>query len=175
MKKSLWGLVAILAFSPALAYAACITSIPETSPLARFIDNGDGTVTDARTALMWTRCSLGQTWNGTTCVGTASKHTWQAALQQADTFAYAGHTDWRLPNVKELVSIVERRCSNPSINETIFPATPTFWFWTSSPSAQGPGTHAHNVSFSDGTDLVDYKQHSNTSFYHHVRLVRAAR
>lgn len=175
MNRVLCTLVVIWALAPTLLQAACNANIDETTPTARFIDNGDGTITDARTALMWVRCASGQSWNGSACTGTATKHTWQDALQLADTSSYAGLTNWRLPNVKELVSIVEQRCSNPAINETIFPATPTFYFWTGSPLAQGMGNWAHNVSFSDGSDSVDNKAYPDTFFYAHIRLVREAR
>lgn len=45
----------------------------------RYVDHQDGTVTDVLTDLMWMRCYLGQTWNGSTCTGDASKITWSEA------------------------------------------------------------------------------------------------
>lgn len=42
--------------------------------IGHYIDNGDGTVTDTRTGLTWMRCALGQTWDGSTCVGVAGEH-----------------------------------------------------------------------------------------------------
>lgn len=63
-----------------------------------FTDNGDGTVTDEATGLMWSQSDSG------------SGMTWQEALawaEQANTEQYLGHSDWRLPNVKELQSIVD--------------------------------------------------------------------
>jgi len=61
-------------------------------------DNGDGTVTDNATRLMWTQADSSTGMN------------WQAALawaQEKNTQNYLGHNDWRLPNVKELQSIVD--------------------------------------------------------------------
>jgi hypothetical protein len=55
-----------------------------------FTDNGDGTITDAATGLMWTRSDSGTTMN------------WEQALSYAEKLEYAGHNDWRLPNAKEL-------------------------------------------------------------------------
>ncbi len=60
-----------------------------------FTDNGDGTITDKATHLMWM-----QTDNG-------AGLRWEDALRYADTTTYAGHSDWRLPSVKELQSIVD--------------------------------------------------------------------
>jgi len=87
--------------------------------------------------LVWKRCSEGQTWNSTTCTGTASTFTWGQALQQAQTVninGFAGFSDWRVPNLKELSSIVERQCRAPAINVSIFPATPNLVYWTATPS-----------------------------------------
>lgn len=60
-----------------------------------FVDNGDGTITDSATGLMWTQGDSGRAM------------TWEAALAYAESLDYAGHTDWRLPNPKELQSIVD--------------------------------------------------------------------
>jgi hypothetical protein len=154
--------------------AGCVNSIPVTTPTTRFIVNGDGTVSDTYTGLMWMRCSLGQTWDGTTCTGTAAQYQWADALTQAQSSAFATYTDWRLPSVKELVSIVERSCANPSVNSTIFPATPTWYFWTNSPSVSGSGTNVHVVAFGQGFDTADAKTNVDPMFHYHVRLVRVA-
>ncbi len=60
-----------------------------------FVNNGDGTVTDNATGLMWTRDD-----NGAAVL-------WEDALDYAETSSFAGYSDWRLPNVKELQSIVD--------------------------------------------------------------------
>jgi hypothetical protein len=96
-------------------------------------------VTDTATGLTWKRCSEGQSWDGATCAGSAMYHTWQQALQVADTASYAGQSDWRLPNAKELASIVEQACYSPAIDEAVFPATPSSYYWSSSPGASNAG------------------------------------
>jgi len=123
----------------ALAAQACVPAIQPTAPTSDFIDNGNGAVTHTLTGLMWMRCSQGQVWNGTTCTGVASTFTWIGALNQASGFntggGFAGFTDWRVPNVKELQSIAEMQCTSPAMNTTIFPSLPTtFFYWTSSPN-----------------------------------------
>ena len=67
-----------------------------------FVDNGDGTVTDRATGLMWMRQDSGQLG-----AGAGGALDWGTALAWADTLTLAGHDDWRLPNVKELQSIVD--------------------------------------------------------------------
>jgi len=151
------------------ASAACVGTITANTPTADFVDHGNGTVTHTRTGLMWKQCSEGL--SGASCaIGTATVHTWQAALQLAETLnvggGFATFTDWRVPNQKELKSIVERQCDTPSINATIFPATLNNWYWSASPSAGG-AANARFVSFFNGYDGVNGKT-SNLS----VRLVR---
>ncbi|MHB8165168.1 MAG: Lcl domain-containing protein [Sulfuricella sp.] len=135
-----------------------------TTPTADFADNGDGTVNHLKTGLTWMRCALGQTWDGTTCTGTASTYTWDQAV--ALTSSVAGHSDWRLPSEKELGSIVEYGANNPAINSTVFPATPPDNFWTATSHSYDP-TFAWLVPFSGGVSNV-----GNKSGVSYVRLVR---
>ncbi|NCC23468.1 MAG: DUF1566 domain-containing protein, partial [Alphaproteobacteria bacterium] len=66
--------------APAFAEQTCDTGrYPLSSPTERFSDNGDGTVTDVVSQLMWMRCSVGQTWSGETCLGETAAYDWQAA------------------------------------------------------------------------------------------------
>jgi hypothetical protein len=62
---------------------------------AALIDNGNGTVTDTGSGLMWQKA---------TAPGT---YTWQAALSYCENLSLAGHSDWRLPNRNELESLVD--------------------------------------------------------------------
>jgi hypothetical protein len=102
------------------------------TPTEDFIDNKDGTVTHKKTGLTWQRCSVGQTWTGASCSGTASTYTFDQA--NALTSNFAGRTDWRLPRIDELNSITEYGKYSPAINTAIFPNTPIdSWigFWSS--------------------------------------------
>ena len=69
---------------PRLAGLLCALALPAW---AAFTDNGNGTITDTTTGLVWDKCSRGQVWDNTTppgtCTGAASTHTWAAALAQA--------------------------------------------------------------------------------------------
>lgn len=153
-----------------------------TTPTADFTDNRDGTVTHSRTGLVWMRCSLGQTWDGATCSGTAKKFLWQEAFQAAADLnaagGYAGHGDWRLPNIKEIDSIAELQCFDPAINLDVFPGTPPWRFWSSTPSMNANDPRfAWFISFADayvddGRVVDFYFPDSGVKFAYHVRLVR---
>jgi hypothetical protein len=153
-------------------FAACITTAVETTPTADFTGHNNGTVTHQPTGLMWQVCSQGQAWAaGTGCsTGAATTHTWQAALAIPASLnaggGYATYTDWRLPNIKELASITELRCSSPSINESVFPDTDSSFYWSSSPVANG-SSEAWGVYFVDGNGYDD-----NRGSDRRVRLVR---
>lgn len=147
--------------------ATCRNDITASTPDQDFTLHNDGTVTHNSTGLMWMRCSLGQTWDGSTCTGAASTFTWQNALGEAQSHNFAGHSDWRLPNKNELASLVEQRCVSPAINSEIFPSTPTGSFWSSSPYAYG-SNGAWLVGFGNGNVYDGSKGN-----YYPVRLVRA--
>ncbi|MBL4796680.1 MAG: DUF1566 domain-containing protein [Oleispira sp.] len=105
-----------------MAQSECYSSITATTPDSVYTDNGDSTVTNNVTGLMWAQCLDGL--SGIGCAtGTASSSNWQAALILAEASTLAGHDDWRLPSLKELASIVEASCLNPSVNSTYFPNT----------------------------------------------------
>lgn len=124
-------------FSATVSAQTCLTTVIDTAPAANFTDNENGTVTDTTTGLMWMKCAYGQTFDtaNNTCLGAATALTWQQALQAAHGYQFANLNGWRLPNVKELATITEKSCVRPSIDETIFPSTPSDDFWTSTPSA----------------------------------------
>lgn len=118
-----------------------------------FIDNGNGTISDNATALMWQQADDGQTRN------------WQDALNYAENLSLAGYSDWRLPNAKELQSIVDYdRCpdftNSPAINP-IFSTTEItdpdgnsgqygyFWTGTSHLDGVNPYTAAVYIAFGE--------------------------
>lgn len=148
-------------------------SIPASTPDSQLIDNGDGTVTDTKTGLMWKQCLEGLSGD---CSGIADTFTWQQALLQPgtvnDTGGFAGYTDWRLPNIQELNSLVEEQCSGPAINLTYFPNTPASHVWSGSPDADNSNVtwnSAWNVNFNFG-----HSGSYNRTDSYAVRLVRNA-
>ncbi len=170
--KTALGSVLLILLSANASAVSCAnenTAVPASTPAADFTVHNDGTVTHNSTGLMWMQCSLGQSWDGATCTGSASDYNWQNALAAGNGYSFAGYTDWRLPNKNELASIVEQRCHNPAINTAIFPATPSDWFWSSSPYA-GASYSAWYVNFGNGY-VGDVGKHNYD--YYRVRLVRA--
>lgn len=140
---------------------SCNDSIDESTPNIRFEVSGDE-VTDMRTNLIWKRCAEGRVWvsASSSCSGSALSLTWSQALSR-------GTGDWRLPNIKELLSIVEVSCASPAINETIFPDTSTDgFFWTSSPYINNG--QSWSVLFDDGNDEGTDKSSGGS-----VRLVKS--
>lgn len=114
-----------------------------------FVDNDDGTITDLATGLMWQKTDDGTTRN------------WEEALTYAESRTLADQSDWRLPNVKELQSIVDYTRAPDAVNPAqIGPAIdPIFgiteiesYFWSSTtlheaPPMLGFGGHAAYIAF----------------------------
>ena len=117
------------------------TSITPAAAAAssRFVDNGDGTITDTASGLMWSQATLSKK-----CVTHAQAETICSGLD------LAGHTDWRLPSVEELFLLADRSRSLPATDTTAFPDTKSDWYWTSTPHASD-SSDAWFVSFSDGS------------------------
>ena len=150
-----------------------------TKPNSIYTDNGDGTVSDTITGLMWHKCPLGLSGNDCT-VGTELALTWQAALAAANGNTDYGYSDWRLPNRNELDSLMEVACTT-GINESMFPVSaitlpgsPPFvpYFVSSTPMASDPSDpfsddHGRAWHVSQGVHVPFYKFDNAL-----VRLVR---
>lgn len=109
----------------------------------------EGLVRDNRTDLVWDRCSIGQDMDGEgekiTCNGEAQPMGWNEALQRVRELNeqnYRGHDDWRMPNIKELLSIMERRCGMPVLDVRVFPNQNPEPIWSST-SYQWDGRTDH--------------------------------
>ena len=128
-------------------------------------------VTDSSSHLMWGRCAVGQTWRDNGCSGTATRHAWaaaQALVQDLNRTGTHFYNDWRLPSLRELATITERRCINPRINLNVFPSTPPATFWTATDRVR-MNENAYVLDFAAGGVGDDVKTAT-----HHVRLVRNA-
>ncbi|HJS35398.1 MAG TPA: DUF1566 domain-containing protein [Pseudoxanthomonas sp.] len=126
----------------------------------RFVDNGDGTVTDTRTGLMWSQNTL-----STKCVDHAT------AVKTCAELDLAGHTDWRLATVEELFLLADRTKYRPAIDTGAFPDTKSDWYWTSTIHASG-SSYAWIVNFSDGY-AYDFRRDGSSAFVRAVRSVPA--
>jgi hypothetical protein len=120
---------------------------------ADLADNGDGTVTDTKTGLMWQQ-------------GEAGAMTWTDALTYCENLQLASHDDWRLPNRNELESLIDYSTYDPAINTVAFPGAVSADYWSSTTNANNTVT-AWLVYFGNGG--VGY---SNESHSLNVRAVR---
>jgi len=152
-----------------VTYAGCNADISRLKPNTIYADKANGLVLDAQTNLVWAKCSHGQTYSSGACTGSAVSMNWQDAfgvVQSANTGSLLGHNDWRLPNVAELRTLVDKACA-PAINDSVFP-TSSSDYWSSSPSVLSPN-NAWFVSFAEGKE-----QSAQKDGLHYVRLVRTA-
>ncbi|WP_027185597.1 DUF1566 domain-containing protein [Desulfovibrio inopinatus] len=86
-----------------------------------YTDNGDGTVTDNLTGLMWMQADDGE------------EHIWAEAVADCKYLTLSGYSDWRLPSLHELFGIVDKGKSNPAINPLF--TTNFSMYWTSDTDA----------------------------------------
>lgn len=155
--------------------AAVLLGVGLTVPAwsaAPFTVNGDGTVTDETTSLVWDQCPYGL--SGATCAtGTAFTSTWDVALNAsvaANAASYKGFSDWRVPNKNELESLAtidSYVAGEPFIDTAAFPGTPLNGFWTSTTFAPVP-SRAWIVDYTNGDPYGGLK-----TFTKYVRLVRS--
>jgi hypothetical protein len=128
-------------------------------PIA-FVDNGDGTISDQHTGLMWEKLSLDGsihdrdlafTWSGA----------FSAKIAVLNSMAFAGHSDWRLPNINELHTLANYGATNPAVhaaflNGCVLGCAPSACacvqsslYWSSTTNQNATGT-AWGIDFYDG-------------------------
>ncbi len=93
--------------------------VPPITIPSHYTDNGDSTITDHATNLMWLKFPV------------SGSLSWENAISYAESLNLATYTDWRLPNVKELQSLNDESVVNPSVNGTYFGALGIKKFWSS--------------------------------------------
>jgi hypothetical protein len=137
------------------------------NPLS-YTDNGDGTVTDNNTGLEWQREDDNTTYNWYRATGTYDATSNPTTASVCGSLPLGGHSDWRLPNKKELMSIVDYAIPypGPTIATVYFPNTNASLYWSSTTSAGDPHS-AWYVSFSGGLVTA-----SNELLTRYVRCVR---
>jgi hypothetical protein len=156
-------------FSRAVFFIGFIVAAGTVSADGRYklSDNG-AEVRDSRTGLIWQRCAGGASWDGRVCAGDSAYVTHEGALSAAREVAESSGIPWRLPNIKELASLVEYHLTDPAIDLAIFPG-PSGYFWSSTPViGDSPGKTAMLVDFRDGR-VSSYFRNRQASSY---RLVR---
>lgn len=118
------------------------------SPLtqAAFQNNGDGTITDTTTNLMWQRCTAPS--EEINCAVTPLPYIWDDALAYCNALTLGGHFNWRVPNIKALHSILDAaKTTAPVIDTNNFSDTESASYWSST-TLSGTGGMAWYVDFS---------------------------
>ncbi len=147
---------------PLVAQQLCVDQgVQASSPTTQFVLD-DLVATDSKTGLMWQRCFAGA--SGSDCsAGELQRMSWAAAhqyVEQVNAQGVAGFNDWRLPNVRELSSIVELRCVEPALNVAIFPNAPSERTWSASPYQFYPHySWFVDFQFFDVTYQERYREH----------------
>jgi hypothetical protein len=139
------------------------------NPLS-YTDNGNGTVTDNNTGLMWQKQDDGNAYNWYQASGTYDASYNPSSQDVCGSLNLGDHSDWRLPTKKELMSIVDYGIPypGPTINATYFPNTKSSGCWSSTTNAYFPD-YAWGVDFYLGYVFFYYKGRST---YYYVRCVR---
>ena len=109
----------------------------------------------------------GLIWQKDTAPGT---YNWDHAVSYCENLILGGYSDWRLPTIKELTTIVDSSIPypGPTINTDYFPNTVSSNYWSSTTYAPYP-LHAWVVYFHYG----NFVYYSNKSYYYYVRAVRS--
>lgn len=131
------------------------SDMPGVEPQVHFIANGDGTVTDLRTGLMFQQ------------ITPEERMTWEDALNYCETLSLAGHEDWRLPTAEELRAMVDHGTFSPAVDSEIFPDTSGSYYWSSTTSLVNPDAAWANYFF-NGLDVTGADK--NEAYF--VRAVR---
>lgn len=119
-----------------------------------FLDNGNGTITDNLTQLIWQK------------VPNTSALTWEQGLAYAEGLTLGGASDWRLPNIKELQSLSNESATNPSVFSPYFSNLGGDFYWSST-SLPNQTNEAWYWSTKFGITTYDVK-----TKYHYVICVR---
>jgi len=124
-------------------------------PLDYLTDNGDGTVTDTTTGLMWEQATV------------TNSQDWFGGLNYCENLTLAEYQDWRLPNMKELASLSDLGRHDPAVDTGYFPDTASSNYWSST-------TYAHSTGLAWRVNAHHGHTHSPLSkpSIHHVRAVR---
>jgi Protein of unknown function (DUF1566) len=117
-------------------YVRCVRG-GQSGSFDNFQDNLDGTVTDTTTGLIWQQ-------------GEPGVMTWDQALSFCEGLSLGGNSDWRLPNIKDLVSLTDDTTYNPAIDTDYFPNAYASSYWSSTTCARIP-YYAWGVGFFDGS------------------------
>ncbi|WP_027185371.1 DUF1566 domain-containing protein [Desulfovibrio inopinatus] len=118
-----------------------------------FTDNGDGTVTDNITGLVWAQDDDGE------------GHTWYEAVEYCDALTLGGFSDWRLPTTNEFINLADFSRYSPPVPPYFY--FTTGWYWTSN-SVASDDSLAWKIGFNATLD----QHHTSKTSYYRIRCVR---
>ena len=121
----------------------------------RFVDNGDGTITDLATGLMWVKAP------------NTSLRSMQDSIIYIEGLVFAGHSDWRLPNIKELLSIIDYEIAAPPIDPIFTLGLDSLWTSTTNRNFTNRGWF---INLSSDPGMVAKQLKTTTSASIGVRL-----
>ena len=171
MRKLILSIKALGALLLVLGVAS--QAMAASSELPRFVDNGNGTITDTLTGLMWEKKTIGSgpvtdvdlfyTWSRTGTVANGTLFTdflarMNCTISSNRTCGPGPYSDWRIPTLAELRTILSGEfpfCVSPCI-DAIFGPTQEASYWSSTTYDVNPGS-AWRVSFGDGAVLTSNK------------------
>lgn len=137
----------------------------------RFVDNGNGTISDRATGLQWVQDPSQITGFGTP--GTPTAMAWEncrLAVVAMNAATYAGFADWRMPNILEAISLVQMDAT-PLIISPLFTNAAGSPYWTST-AYRGLGSYRLRISLAAGTMGV---AHDSIEVSYYIRPVRGGR
>ena len=130
----------------------------------------DHIVVDLRHGVDWLRCSIGQRWNGETCIGELISLNHEMIAQAIEQANEQLGGEWRLPSRIELEGLVCNECGPPKIDADMFPATDVVPYWTGQINKFAK-RHIWSVNFATGLTYGRFFPYQQLA----VRLVRDRR
>ncbi len=112
-----------------------------------YMDNGDGTVSDNCTGLIWQQEA-------------PFSGPWGDCLEYCENLELTGYSDWRLPNVNELQTLINYSRTGPCIDIEYFPGTSSGNHWTSTTHSADP-VKAFDVNFAQGWSTQNDQKYQN--------------
>jgi hypothetical protein len=164
--KIAFGLIDKFSKTASMGKVRCVKG--NVLPTAKFVDNGDGTVTDKSTGLMWEQ----KTDDG----GPGDKdikRTWNDSMKYCESLTLGGYTDWRLPNTKEQERIVDLGKSHPAVDTQFFPNTQNAIYWSGTSCSGCHKFKALSVDYTDGKLYFGVKFRNGEYPENYERCVRS--
>ena len=165
MKISVWLLFISLS---ATGQQQCFDTISRSAKADQFVKLPQGQLLHQATGLVWQRCLFGQQWQEAEqgCSGQPVRLSWSEALLMSVTAGQVAQSEWRLPDIKEAMSVVERQCVDPAIDLALFPGVNSENLWTSTTDS-GLASQAWAIAMYSGKNNLKLKEQQL-----YVRLVR---